>query len=199
MRGVNSNTTYSEKKIDLISNRLSRIEACLERMPTSFSPYQSGNTHSTSHMSVQTPPDAATSSDRMPSGSREALTDQTISTDTIDATANAHSVLATKVLDQALGNIPVSEQHPALFGALGTLREMLQEMNENSDPTDLDITLYRGADEQVVSPSLLEIRDIIEKSCGVHSLLYQNLRSVTLTRIQTAYFSHSSLSFPRSF
>lgn len=151
----------SEKKIDRIGDRLANIESYLKRMPTGSSPSAQG--HNTSL--TQTPGNAfASPGAHSVSDSSVILADPATTTDAIDATTNTHSVLASKVIEQAVGESPIMTQNPALATALASLKDMLGKINETPHTTDLNTTLWNRPIDKAAPPSRSEIYEILRKS-----------------------------------
>jgi hypothetical protein len=153
--------TCSEKKIDRIGDRLANIESYLKRMPTALSPSAQGyNTSLT-----QTPGNGfASPGAHSVSDSSGILADPAATTDAIDATTNTHSVLASKVIEQAVGESSVMTQNPALANALASLKDMLGKINETPHTTDLNTTLWNRPIDNAAPPSRSEIYEILRKS-----------------------------------
>jgi hypothetical protein len=156
-----ANDLDSEKKIDRIGDRLANIEAYLKRIPTGSSPAAQGYNSSL----AQTPGNAfASPGAHSVSDSSVILADRAATTDATDATTNTHSVLASKVIEQAVGESPVMTQNPALATALNSLKDMLGKINETPHTTDLNTTLWNRPIDKAAPPSRSEIYEILRKS-----------------------------------
>ena len=169
--------TYSEKKIDRIGDRLANIESYLKRMPTGSSPSAQG--HNTSL--TQTPGNAfASPGAHSVSDSSVILADPATTTDAIDATTNTHSVLASKVIEQAVGESPIMTQNPALATALASLKDMLGKINETPHTTDLNTTLWNRPIDKAAPPSRSEIYEILRKSDSEYDSPLHGRESLTI-------------------
>lgn len=156
MHQRNADYHSSEKKIDRIGDRLANIEAYLKRIPSGSSP--ASNT-------AQTPANAfASPGAHSTAPSSGSLTDHAASIEAFDATANTHSVLASKVIEQAVGESPVIDQNPALASALGSLKDMLGKINDNPNTADLNTTLWTRPIDKAPPPSRTEIYEILKKA-----------------------------------
>jgi hypothetical protein len=176
MDGAHADIPHSEKKIDLIGDRLTDIKACFKHMPERFSPGYYGNVSNPALNHAHTPMKAfvslgAHSSPRL----RDNLMDQATPIDAIDATANSHSVLASQMLDQTLGENLLTAHSSALADALSSLTGMLGKMNENPNSTELDTILCKRSVRKASPPSLTEIYAILENSDSkdLHKRLYE--------------------------
>jgi hypothetical protein len=162
-----ANEVDSEKKIDRIGDRLANIEAYLKRMPMGSTPSAQVYTSSL----APTPGNAFASPDvHSVSESSGILSDPAATTDAVDATTNTHSVLASKVIEQAVGESPVMTQNPALATALNSLKDMLGKINETPHTTDLNTTLWNRPIDKAAPPSRSEIYEILRKSDSEHGL-----------------------------
>jgi hypothetical protein len=181
---IAANDVDSEKKIDRIGDRLANIEAYLKRMPTGSSPVAQGYSSSL----APTPGNTFTSPGaHSVSESPSILTDHVAATEAVDATTNAHSVLASKVIEQAVGESPVMTQNPALATALNSLKDMLGKINETPHTTDLNTTLWNRPIDKAAPPSRSEIYEILRKSDSEYGFSLQE----TVTDNQSRQsFSH---------
>ena len=73
-------------------------------------------------------------------------------------------MLASKVIEQAVGESPVMTQNPALATALASLKDMLGKINENPHTADLNTTLWNRPVDEAAPPSRAEIYEILRKS-----------------------------------
>lgn len=155
------NGPHSEKKIDRIGDRLANIESYLKRMPTGSSPSSQGYNIGP----AQTPGNVfASPGAHSVADSSGILIDHVAATDAVDATTNTHSVLASKFIEQAVGESPVMTQNPALANALASLKGMLGKINETPHTTDLNTTLWNRPIDKAAPPSRSEIYEILRKS-----------------------------------
>jgi len=172
----------SEKKIDRIGDRLANIESYLKRMPPASSPSAQGYNSSL----TQTPGNAfASPGAHSVSDSSGVLADHSVATDAVDATTNTHSVLASKVIEQAVGESPVMTQNPALATALASLKDMLGKINDNPHTADLNTTIWNRPVDKAAPPSRAEIYEILRKSDSEYGLPAQEQR---LTIISDSLF-----------
>jgi len=130
-------------------------------MPTASSPTYHAHVPSL----AQTPANAFNSpSGHSVSGSSGVFTDHAASTEAFDATPNTHSVLASKVIEQAVGESAGMIQNPALASALASLKDMLGKINENPATADLTTTLWNRPTDKAPPPSRAEIYEILRRS-----------------------------------
>jgi hypothetical protein len=157
-----TDTFDSEKKIDRIGDRLANIESYLKRMPPASSPSSQTNIHSL----AQTPANAfASPGGHSLSGSSGILVEHTgATTETFDATHNTHSVHASKVIEQAVGESSSMNRNPALNSALASLKSLLGGINENPNTADLSKTLWSRPLEKAPPPSRNEIYEILRRA-----------------------------------
>ena len=152
----------SEKKIDRIGDRLANIEQYLKRMPAASSPVSHANVPSL----AQTPANAfASPSGHSLSGSSGILVEHAAATtEAFDATHNTHSVHASKVIEQAVGESSSMNRNPALTSALASLKSLLGGINENPSTSDLSKTLWSRPLEKAPPPSRSEIYEILRRA-----------------------------------
>jgi hypothetical protein len=152
----------SEKKIDRIGDRLANIESYLRRMPAASSPISQANVPSL----AQTPANAfASPSGHSLSGSSGILVEHAAAiTEAFDATHSTHSVHASKVIEQAVGESSSMNRNPALTSALASLKSLLGGINENPNTADLSKTLWSRPLEKAPPPSRNEIYEILRRS-----------------------------------
>ena len=158
---IDTDSPDSEKKIDRMAHSLANIEAYLKRMPTTPSPINHQNIPSL----AQTPANNfASPGSRSLSGSSGVFVDHAAATDAYDATPNTHSVHASKVIEQAVGENSSMNRNPALTSALASLKEMLGGINEHPNTADLSKTLWTRPIEKAPPPSRAEIYEILRRA-----------------------------------
>jgi hypothetical protein len=163
----------SEKKIDRIGDRLANIESYLKRMPTSSSPASQANIHSL----AQTPANAfASPSGHSLSGSSGILVEHAATTEAFDATPNTHSVHASKVIEQAVGESSSMHSNSALTSALASLKSLLGGINENPNTADLSKTLWSRPLEKAPPPSRTEIFEILRRADSKSAVIVMRRR-----------------------
>jgi hypothetical protein len=152
----------SEKKIDRIGDRLANIESYLKRMPAASSPISQGNATSL----AQTPANTfASPGGHSLSGSSGILVEHAAATtEAFDATHSTHSVHASKVIEQAVGESSSMNRNPALTSALASLKSLLGGINENPSTSDLSKTLWSRPLEKAPPPSRNEIYEILRRA-----------------------------------
>jgi hypothetical protein len=130
-------------------------------MPTASSPASQANLPS----SAQTPANAfASPSGHSLSGSSGYLVEHAAAIEAFDATPNAHSVHASKVIEQAVGESSSMNSNPALTSALASLKSLLGGINENPTTADLSKTLWTRPLEKAPPPSRAEIFEILRRA-----------------------------------
>jgi hypothetical protein len=130
-------------------------------MPTGSSPASQGYNASLAHTPGNAFPSPGAHSI---SESSVILADSATTTDAADATTNTHSVLASKVVEQAVGESPIMIQNPALATALNSLKDMLGKVNETPHTTDLNTTMWNRPIDKAAPPSRSEVYEILRKS-----------------------------------
>ena len=151
----------SEKKIDRIGDRLANIESYLRRMPAASSPASQANVPSL----AQTPANAfASPGGHSLSGSSGILVEHAATTEAFDATHSTHSVHASKVIEQAVGESSSMNRNPALTSALASLKSLLGGMHENPNTLDLSKTLWSRPLEKAPPPSRAEIYELLRRA-----------------------------------
>lgn len=93
------------------------------------------------------------------------------------ATAGAHSVLASRVVERAVGENPSAHSNEELSTALSSLKEITARINEK--PTWFDSTTPLNL-EPLELPTVVEIQGLLKKADG--SQPYSHLRETVLTR-----------------
>ena len=141
---------------------MANIESYLRRMPAASSPISQANVPSL----IQTPANAfASPSGHSLSGSSGILVEHVAATtEAFDATHNTHSVHASKVIEQAVGESSSMNRNPALTSALASLKSLLGGINENPNTADLSKTLWSRPLEKAPPPSRNEIYEILRRS-----------------------------------
>jgi predicted trehalose synthase len=84
-----------------------------------------------------------------------------------DVTANAHSVLASQIFEQAVGDSPIVHQVPELTDALSSLRDMIAKIKE--DPPRAELRNHRplsNAYAKAPLPPLAEAVKLLENADG---------------------------------
>ena len=130
-------------------------------MPAASSPASQVNVHSL----AQTPGTAfASPGGHSLSGSSGILIEHSATTEAFDATPNTHSVHASKVIEQAVGESSSMNSNPALTSALASLKSLLGGINENPNTADLNKTLWTRPLEKAPPPSRAEIYEILRRA-----------------------------------
>lgn len=148
-------------------------------MPAASTPASHGNPSTSSHTPLANvfPSPGAHST----SGSSGGFADHAATTGAFDATTNTHSVLASKVIEKAVGESPSIDQNPALASALDSLKEMLGKINENPNTADLSTTLFNKPVEKAPAPSRAEIYEILRKADSKYGIIRRCLRRCDAT------------------
>ncbi|KAI7261982.1 hypothetical protein KC352_g9846, partial [Hortaea werneckii] len=155
---VNISKEY-EKKIDRIGDRLANIEALLTRKPKS---------------AVDTPPEGAYSNDHGtalsngPTPGSDPITRVPTPGYTLhDATTGVHSAVASKLIEQAVGDSPAAFLNSELAAALQSLKEMVGKIEDKPDSTDKVQAHWSWREtEPVASPTLPEIDKLLSSARG---------------------------------
>jgi len=155
---VNISKEY-EKKIDRIGDRLANIEALLTRKPKSAvgtpSEVAYGNDHGTALGNGPTP------------GSDPITRVPTPSYTLHDATTGVHSAVASKLIEQAVGDSPAAFLNSELAAALQSLKEMVGKIEDKPDSTDKVQAHWSWREtEPVASPTLREIDKLLSSARG---------------------------------
>lgn len=165
-RSLLTDAFNSEKKIDRIGDRLANIEQYLKRMPAVSSPVSQAHVPSL----AQTPANAfASPGGHSLSGSSGILIEHAAATtEAFDATHSTHSVHASKVIEQAVGESSSMNRNPALTSALASLKSLLGGITENPNTADLSKTLWSRPLEKAPPPSRSEIYEILRRADSKH-------------------------------
>lgn len=107
------------------------------------------------------------------------MTDQAAAVEVYDATANTHSVLASKLVEQAVGQSPTIDQNPALASALSSLKDMLGKINDNPNTADLSKTLWNRPVDKAPPPTRAEIYEILKKADSAYVLRHCRILAYT--------------------
>jgi len=145
--------SHSEKKIDRISDRLANIEAALERT--------AGAVTSTAATPDAFHPQSACSTPAL-SG---LLKEQLVPHDAYDATAETHSILASRTVDLAVEGTPKAF-NPVLAGALVNLKDTLGNPSKHPTKADLSFGVRTSSLANEVQPSPIELREILSRADG---------------------------------
>lgn len=94
------------------------------------------------------------------------LEDQDSPTESFDATRATHSLLAGRMVDRAIQENPTTAQDPALANALRSLTCLLRTTSKDLGIADLKLNTHTEIDGTNVSPSRIEIYDILSKAKG---------------------------------
>ncbi|GAB7328847.1 hypothetical protein MBLNU13_g00726t3 [Cladosporium sp. NU13] len=131
-------------------------------MPAVSSPVSQANVPNL----AQTPANAfASPSGHSLSGSSGILIEHAAATtEAFDATHSTHSVHASKVIEQAVGESSSMNRNPALTSALASLKSLLGGINENPNTADLSKTLWSRPLEKAPPPSRSEIYEILRRA-----------------------------------
>ncbi|KAI7231683.1 hypothetical protein KC330_g6295 [Hortaea werneckii] len=155
---VNISKEY-EKKIDRIGDRLANIEALLTRKPKSAADTPAegayGNDQANALSNGQTPGSEA--STRVPTPGYTLH----------DATTGVHSAVASKLIEQAVGDSPAAFLNSELAAALQSLKEMVGKIEDKPDSTDKVQAHWSWREtEPVASPTLPEIDKLLSSARG---------------------------------
>lgn len=84
-------------------------------------------------------------------------------TEAHDATTNTHSILASKTIEQAVRESPVTYQNPKLASALSSLKNMLDNINDvpNASGTRTKCWTMGPTESSIDPPSRMEIHGIL--------------------------------------
>ena len=142
----------SEKKIDHISDRLANIEAALKRT--------NGKT-----TSAQSKPDVFHSQGGCGApNSSGLLKEQLVPDDAYGATAETHSILASRTVDKAIEGTKAFG--PALGSALVALKDTLGNAPKHPTRADLSFGARTSFVDNEPQPSPIELRDILSRADG---------------------------------
>jgi hypothetical protein len=142
----------SEKKIDRISDRLASIEAAL-KSATATATSTPGLVDAFHVQSVCSTP-----------ASSGLLKEQLVSNDAYDATAETHSILASRTVDKAIEGTETF--NPVFSSALGTLKDTLGNAPKHPTKADLSFGVRTSPIENEPRPSPIELRDILSRADG---------------------------------
>jgi hypothetical protein len=142
----------SEKKIDRISDRLASIEAALTSTTATSAPTP-GPADMFNLKSVCSTP-----------ASSGLLKEQLVSDDAYGATAETHSILASRTVDKAIEG--TNAFNPAFSSALDTLKDALSNAPKHPTKADLSFGVRMSSLDNEPRPSPIELRDILSRADG---------------------------------
>ena len=89
-----------------------------------------------------------------------------------DATTGVHSAVASKLIEQAVGDSPAAFLNSELAAALQSLKEMVGKIEDKPDSTDKVQAHWSWREtEPVASPTLPEIDKLLSSAKGKHEIL----------------------------
>lgn len=92
------------------------------------------------------------------------LKEQLVSDDAYGATAETHSILASRTVDKAIEGSKAF--NPAFSGALVALKDTLGNAPKHATKADLSFGVRMSSIENELQPSPIELRDILSRSDG---------------------------------
>ncbi|KAK0943842.1 hypothetical protein LTR29_004606 [Friedmanniomyces endolithicus] len=166
------NRGLDEKKIDRIGDRLINIERLLQRQPA----------HPVT--SIPTPPSVP---DRLISTETNSPAISPNDDTVYDATTLTQSAVASRLIEQAVGNSPGAYQNAELVAALHSLRDMVGKIEETPSSAEFDPPHGIPKAEQPEPPTEEEIERLLLKAEG--SLTFKLSPELTLPILRDKFDS----------
>jgi hypothetical protein len=156
----------SERKIDHLSDRLASLEELLRQRPCCVPSGSTGASTSPSLnvSSAQEPKSSIASPSIVSSANQQTPAES----DDYDATAKTHTILAARIIEQAVESSPNVHQHVSLSKALHDLKEILEKGNENPIVTPDTRIPQQACGMPLDLPPRADVHEIL---CRIHSKL----------------------------